>query len=219
MPKSIAVLFDLDGTLIDSNEIIIQSYLHAFQTFRPDLTLSRDDVLSFIGPTLEMVFSNYVKKADIAPMIRTYRAFYRENEILHHSLYPGVIQGLMDLKALGAKLSIVTSKYKEAAWRSYTHYQLDVFFDAFVALDDVTVPKPDKEAVEVALKRLGGADYAIMIGDNQGDILSGINAGIEGAGVGWSIKGAAHLEDVHPHVVFTSMDHVVSYIKAKKESL
>ena len=123
----------------------------------------------------------------------------------------------MDLKNLGVKLSIVTSKYKEAAWRSFTHYQLDTFFDAFVALDDVKTPKPDKEPVEVALKRLGGADYAIMIGDNHGDILSGQNAGIEGAGVAWSIKGKAFLNQVNPDVVFDTMDDIVHYIFKKLE--
>ena len=217
MPKNIAVLFDLDGTLIDSNEIIIESYFHAFKTFRPDLKLRREDVLTFIGPTLEMVFKEYVSDDQIAPMIQTYRDYYVANEGLHHTLYPGVVKGLMDLKNLGVKLSIVTSKYKEAAWRSFTHYQLDTFFDAFVALDDVKTPKPDKEPVEVALKRLGGADYAIMIGDNHGDILSGQNAGIEGAGVAWSIKGKAFLNQVNPDVVFDTMDDIVRYIFQKLE--
>lgn len=217
MPKNIAVLFDLDGTLIDSNEIIIESYFHAFKTFRPDLTLTRDDVLTFIGPTLEMVFREYVPEDQIESMIQTYRAYYVANEGHHHTLYPGVVKGLMDLKNLGVKLSIVTSKYKEAAWRSFTHYQLDTFFDAFVALDDVQNPKPDKEPVEVALKRLGGADYAIMIGDNHGDILSGQNAGIEGAGVAWSIKGKSFLNQVNPAAVFDTMDEIVHYISQKIE--
>ncbi len=217
MPKNIAVLFDLDGTLIDSNEIIIESYFHAFKSFRPDLELSREDVLTFIGPTLEMVFKDYVSADQIAPMIQTYRAYYVANEGLHHTLYPGVVKGLMDLKNLGVKLSIVTSKFKEAAWRSFTHYQLDAFFDAFVALDDVKNPKPDKEPVDVALKRLGGADYAIMIGDNHGDILSGQNAGIEGAGVAWSIKGKAFLSQVNPDVMFDTMDDIVHYISQKLE--
>jgi pyrophosphatase PpaX len=218
MAKDIAVLFDLDGTLIDSNEIIIESYMHAFKVFRPDLRLSRETVLTFIGPTLEMVFKEYVAADQIEPMIETYRAHYVENEAHHHHLYPGVIAGLVALKQLGAKLSIVTSKYKAAAWRSFTHYQLEPFFDAFVALDDVTDPKPNKEAVNVALKRLGGADWAIMIGDNPGDIQSGLNAGIEGAGVGWSIKGKAFLQTFNPHVVFDSMDDIVTYVAAKMEA-
>ena len=217
MPKNIAVLFDLDGTLIDSNEIIIESYFHAFNQFRPDLTLSREDVLTFIGPTLEMVFSDYVDADQIPEMIKAYRAHYVAHESQHHKLYPGVVEGLMRLKNLGVKLSIVTSKYKEAAWRSFTHYQLDAFFDAFVALDDVNHPKPHQEPVEVALKRLGGADYAIMIGDNHGDILSGQNAGIEGAGVAWSIKGKDYLNEITPDVIFESMDDIVRYIQSKIE--
>lgn len=217
MPKNIAVLFDLDGTLIDSNEIIIESYIHAFKVFRPDLSFPRDKILTFIGPTLEMVFKNYVDADQIEPMIREYRSHYVANEGRFHALYPGVIKGLMDLKNLGVKLSIVTSKFKDAAWRSYTHYQLDTFFDTFIALDDVSHPKPDKEPVEVALKKLGGADYAIMIGDNHGDILAGKNAGIEGAGVAWSIKGKTFLNEVSPDVMFDTMEDIVQYISTKLE--
>jgi pyrophosphatase PpaX len=164
-----------------------------------------------------MVFTDYVDADQIPAMIETYRTHYVAHEGQHHKLYPGVVEGLMRLKNLGVKLSIVTSKYKEAAWRSFTHYQLDAFFDAFVALDDVNHPKPHREPVEIALKRLGGSDYAIMIGDNHGDILSGQNAGIEGAGVAWSVKGKDYLNEIAPNVIFESMDDIVRYIQSKIE--
>lgn len=218
MKKNITVLFDLDGTLIDSNEIIIKSYFHAFKQFKPDLELTRDQVISFIGPTLEDVFSRYVETSQIPEMIKTYRTYYTQNEKDYHSLYPGVLEALKALKNLGATLGIVTSKFKEAAWPSFTHYQLDPYFDSFIALEDVKKPKPDKEPVLKGLFECGPYDYAIMIGDNQGDILSGLNALIDGAGVAWSIKGKAHLNEVNPTIIFDTMDDVVEFIRLKMEA-
>lgn len=218
MFNKITVLFDLDGTLIDSNEIIIQSYFHAFKVFKPELVLSREDVITFIGPTLEDVFSRYVSKETIPQMIKTYRTYYTEHEEEHHTLYPGVIEGLKALKKLSVKCGIVTSKFKEAAWPSFTHYGLEPYFDTFIALEDVTSPKPHKEPVLKGLDACGPYDYAIMIGDNQGDILSGMNAGIHGAGVAWSIQGVNHLKKVNPDFIFNSMDEIVTYISSIKEA-
>lgn len=218
MAKKITVLFDLDGTLIDSNEIIIKSYFEAFKVFKPNLTLTRNQVISFIGPTLEDVFSNYVDKKDIPKMIQTYRDYYTQNEKKYHQLYPGVLEGIKALKAFGATLGIVTSKFKEAAWPSFTFYKLDPYFDSFIALEDVNHPKPHQEPVLKGLSECGPYDYAIMIGDNQGDILSGLNAGIDGAGVAWSIKGKNHLRQVNPTIVFDTMDDIVAYIRQKMEA-
>lgn len=213
---NIALLFDLDGTLIDSNEIIIESYDTVLKKYIPEEVFSRDKILTFIGPTLEQVFSRYRSPDVVEQMIEDYRTHYHTHEDKTIALYPGVLQGLKALKALGVKLSIVTSKYKSGAWHSFTHFGLEPFFDAFVALDDVKRPKPDKEAVEVALKRLGGADWAIMIGDNPGDIQAGQNAKIASAGVAWSIKGADILKSYHPDYLFETMDEIVDLAKSKR---
>lgn len=216
MTKNITVLFDLDGTLINSNEIIIKSYFHAFEVFLPNISLTRDKVISFIGPTLENVFSRYVSEEKIKPMIMTYRDYYTKHEKEYHSLYPGVIEGLTSLRELGIKSAIVTSKFKSAAWPSYIHYGLNQYFDAFIALEDVSAPKPNKEPVLKGLAACGPYDYAIMIGDSPGDIQSGLNAGIEGAGVAWSIQGIERLNEANPDVIFHSMNDIVNYIKEKK---
>lgn len=218
MFKKITVLFDLDGTLIDSNEIIIQSYQHAFSVFKPELDLSREQIISFIGPTLESVFLRFVDQKNIPLMIETYRTYYTKHEKAYHSLYPNVKESLDALKRMDVKLCIVTSKFKEAAWPSFLHYGLNQYFDGFIALEDVKNPKPDKEPVLKALSLMGDYDYALMIGDNHGDILAGKNAGIDGAGVAWSIQGKAHLEKVQPDFIFESMNEIVSYIESIKEN-
>jgi pyrophosphatase PpaX len=215
MLNNIAVLFDLDGTLIDSNEIIIESYQTVLKKYIPEESFTREKIISFIGPTLHQVFLNYRSPDVVEQMIEDYRTHYKANEDKTISLYPGVVEGLKALKSLGAKLSVVTSKYKSGAWHSFTHFGLEPYFDAFVALDDVKQPKPDKEPVEIALKRLGGADWAIMIGDNPGDIQAGQNANIASGGVAWSIKGPELLKSYQPDYLFETMDAIVDLVKTK----
>ncbi len=213
MKKIDAILFDLDGTLIDTNGIIVASYRHAYTTHLPHLKLSDQAIIDDIGPTLKTIFSKHTDNPSlVAQLIETYRTYYTENEKKYHSLYPNVTETLAFLKKQQIKLAIVTSKFKEAAWPSFTYYELEPYFDAFVALEDVQNPKPDKEPVEKALGLLGFPKNALMVGDNQGDILAGKNAGILTAGVAWSIKGQAHLEKVNPDFIFKDMRDIIKLI-------
>ena len=218
MRKIDTVLFDLDGTLIDTNEIIIRSYQEAYKIHFPELKISRKKIIDQIGPPLEAIFSLYTKSPfKIAEAIDTYRAYYMKHEATYHSLYPHVLEVLKTLHAQGYQLGIVTSKFKQAAMPSFTHYGLDQYFSVFIALDDVKNPKPSAEPVLKALSKFTTYQGAIMIGDNQGDILSGKNANILSAGVAWSIKGAHHLKKVNPDYMFYSMNDIITVLNRLNE--
>ena len=226
MKKLDTILFDLDGTLINTNEIIIRSFKSSFERHFPDLDVSRDTILTFIGPTLHDTYGKYTNDPNLVlEMINSYREFYVEYEIGNFEIYPqveyeignfeiypGVLDTITKLYSDGYNLGIVTSKFKIAAWPSFTHYGLEKYFSVFVALDDVNNPKPNEEPVNVALSRFPSYNKAIMIGDNQGDILSGKNANIYSAGVSWSIKGKKHLEKVNPDFMLSNMKDIFRII-------
>lgn len=209
------VLFDLDGTLIDTNPIIIASYRHTFKHYLPHQDFSDQQIIDFIGPPLEAIFKQLIPHVPVEELVEVYRTYYREHEASSHALYPDVKETLQELHAMGVKLAIVTSKYKEGALPSVHHYGLADFFEAFVGLDDVENPKPDPEPVFLALRQLGAEEgsKALMIGDNQGDILAGLNAGIDAAGIAWAIKGADHLAQVNPTHMLKSMRELISLVK------
>ncbi len=218
MKKLDTILFDLDGTLINTNDIIINSFKSTFVRHFPKLTLSTEKITTFIGPTLQETFQEYTRDPFlIDDMIKSYREFYVEYEIGNFEIYPGVLDTVKKLKELGYNLGVVTSKFKEAAWPCFTHYSLENIFDVFVALDDVTYPKPHREPIDIALSRLENVKGAIMIGDNQGDILSGKNAGIYSAGVAWSFKGSMHLMAVNPDFMLSDMNDIFRVIKFIEE--
>jgi len=214
MKKIDTFLFDLDGTLIDTNDIIIKSYQHTFNTHFKSLSITKDSIIDQIGPPLSEIFARYTQDQNlIKTMIDTYRSYYKIHEMKSHKLYPGVKEVLSTLKEKGYKLGIVTSKFKESAMPSFTYYGLEDYFDVFIALDDVEHPKPSGEPVLKALEHFNNSSRAIMIGDNQSDILSGQNAGILSAGVSWSIKGKEHLSAVNPDIMFDSMYDIIELIK------
>jgi pyrophosphatase PpaX len=218
MKKINTILFDLDGTLINTNEIIIDSFISTFETHFPELVLTRGKIITFIGPTLNDTFGNYTNDPfTIQSMIESYREYYVEFEFNSFEIYPGVIETLKKLNNEGYNLGIVTSKFKSAEWPSFTHYNLQDYYSVFVALDDVKHPKPDREPIDVALSRFKNVSNSIMIGDNIGDILSGRNAGIYSAGVAWSLKGSAHLMTANPDFMLSDMNDIFRVLKIIEE--
>ncbi|MEC9484667.1 MAG: HAD-IA family hydrolase [Candidatus Izemoplasma sp.] len=214
MAKINTIIYDLDGTLVNTNDIIVKSFKATFKKHFPDISLDLETIKKFIGPPLDETLRNYTKDPFIIQeMIDTYRSFYRQYEERGHELYPEVIQTVKQLKAEGYQLAILTSKTRDAAWPSYTETGLSDYFDLFIGWDDVPNPKPHEDAVNTVLVALNNVKQAIMIGDNQGDILAGKNAGIYSAGVAWSFKGSAHLMLVDPDYMLKDMPDIFRILK------
>jgi pyrophosphatase PpaX len=198
------VLFDLDGTLIDTNELIISSFLHTLEHYYPN-QYKREDVLPFLGPTLRETFEPMdAKKVD--EMIATYRKY----NLAHHDTFvtefPTVLDTVKILKEKGYKVGIVTTKISDVVMKGLKLTKLDSYFDVIVALDHVEKAKPDPEPIFKALEQLGSKpEEAIMVGDNYHDILAGKNAGTKTAGVSWTIKGRDYLDQFEPDYILEEM--------------
>ncbi|PKR86183.1 pyrophosphatase PpaX [Heyndrickxia camelliae] len=217
MQKQITtILFDLDGTLIDTNELIIASFLHTLNHYYPD-KYTREDVLPFIGPSLKETFSSIdVDKVD--EMIERYRT----HNLAHHDLlvkeFDGVYETVKTLKEKGYKLAIVSTKTSSTVRKGLKLTNLDGFFEIIIAIDDVQNVKPHPEPIEKALKLLGSTPQeAIMIGDNYHDILGAKNAGTFSAGVAWSAKGRAYIESYEPDYILDNMRDLLKIVGAIDE--
>ena len=181
-----AVLFDLDGTLIDSIGLILASMEYAFEGrgWRPD----RDAWVAAIGTPLDGMLRRWAQdEADVTHL----RARYREFQLLHHdamtTAYPGAVETVRALHAAGHPLAIVTSKLAVGARRSLTFLGIEECFTAVIGLDATTRHKPDPEPVLHALARLGGIapERAIFVGDSVHDMRSGNAAGVVTAAALW----------------------------------
>ncbi|HLR75442.1 MAG TPA: pyrophosphatase PpaX [Virgibacillus sp.] len=204
------VLFDLDGTLIDTNELIKKSFRYTFEQYQ--LSFTDEEISKFNGPPLRETFKKY-NPDQVDEMIET----YREHNLLHHKdyvqLFPHVIETLEQLKGKQIKLGIVTSKMKDSALVGIELTGLTPFFETIVTWDDVVHAKPHPEPVLKALHALkGNAKSALMIGDNYHDIVSGQRAGVKTAGVAWSRKGEDFLKSYKPTYMLQDMRDVLTII-------
>ncbi|MEH7335189.1 pyrophosphatase PpaX [Neobacillus drentensis] len=202
--KITTILFDLDGTLIDTNELIITTYLHTLEKYYPS-RFQREDVLPFMGPTLHEAFGS-IDPDRVEEMILEYRAFNIANHDELVREFEGVLETVQTLKEKGYKLGVVTTKRHDVTLKGLRLMGLEPFFEVIVAYDHVSKTKPDPEPIFKALEQLGSApDEAIMVGDNYHDILAGKNAGTQTAGCAWSIKGREYIAKYEPDYILENM--------------
>ncbi|MEW9109637.1 MAG: pyrophosphatase PpaX [Cytobacillus gottheilii] len=210
------ILFDLDGTLINTNELIISTFLHTLEQYFPG-KYSREDVLPFLGPTLHETFHKLnPEKTD--EMIAVYRSYNIANHDLLVTEFEGVFETIRTLNESGYKLAIVTTKILDVVKKGLVLTNLDQFFDVVVALDHVENAKPDPEPLLKALDQLNSKpEEAIMVGDNHHDILGGKNAGTKTAAVAWSVKGKDHLLTYQPDYMLENMADLLDILEAENK--
>lgn len=209
------LLFDFDGTLLDTNELIVQTFLTVLSEHFPG-EYGREDVLHFIGPSLEQTFTN-IAPDKVNELSDQYR---RLNRTLHDDLvseYDGVTETLRMLKSRGLKMAIVSTKREETILHGLRLMGVDDVFDVLVALDHVQNPKPHPEPLELALRLLeADREDALMIGDNSHDIEGGKNAGVRTAGVSWTAKGEEFLASFQPDFM---LQHISDLLELTKEGV
>ena len=210
MTRYTTVLFDLDGTLIDSIRLILDSYHH---TLHAHGFPARTDEhwLAGVGTPLRAQFAEWSHDADLLEaMVATYREFNLANHDRMVTAYAGVGDMLHRLHDAGLKMGLVTSKNRQGALRGLELTGLAEYFDVLVCADDVQNPKPHPEPVERALALLGATKAeTVFIGDSIHDMHSGRAAGVATAAALWGPFGREHLEPTTPdHWLATPSDVV-----------
>jgi len=194
-------LFDLDGTIIDSIELILRSYRHTMALHRSNEPMPPDDVwIKGLGTPLWAQFGQITEdKEEIEAMVRTYRTY----NLTHHDAlvkpYEGVVDEIRRLKKYGKKLGLVTSKLRDGAMRGLRISGLDQAFDIVLGCDNVTHSKPHPEPVLKAIAELGTpGERTVFVGDSRHDMESGRAGGVKTAAVLWGPFDRADLEDLSP---------------------
>jgi pyrophosphatase PpaX len=180
------LLFDLDGTLIDSIELILRSMRHAFEGFEGHAPTD-DEWRALIGRPLVDSFREFVPHE---PDVERLVARYREYQLAHHDrlvrAYDGVVAVIRAFAAAGHPMALVTSKADWLATRALVHVGLDDAIPIVVGCDSCTRHKPHPEPVERALALLRSAPRdAIFVGDSPHDVEAGRAAGVYTIGVTW----------------------------------
>ena len=190
------ILFDLDGTLLDSIELILRSARYAFTKLGRECPTD-EEWLTGVGIPLFTMFGRYARdEADCRALIAAYREFQMANHDRLVRCYADVTETVRTLFACGHELGIVTSKSEALALRGLAYVGLASYMDTIVGCDASSRHKPDPEPVRIALHRLDASPgETVFVGDSVHDLLAGNAAGVTTAAALW---GAFRREDLEP---------------------
>lgn len=200
-------MFDLDGTLADTVELIVQSHQHAIRT-----VLGREEdpavLRTWIGRTLEVAYGDYCpERAD--ELVRAYLEWNEANLDRLLGRYDGIVEVIRDLDAAGLRLAVATSKRRSQAAEVMTVLGLDEYLDVLVAMEDTDKHKPDPEPLLKAVQVLGGTPAeAVYVGDAVVDTLAGKAAGMSTVAVTWGAGNPEALAGVRPDEVAHTPDEL-----------
>jgi pyrophosphatase PpaX len=212
------MLFDLDGTIIDTNELIIRSFIESLQGVAPE-GFGREHIIPSMGQPLTDQMKLFSGLEDVTHLV----AAYREVNLRLHDDYVKpfdyVIEVIERMHKQGIQIGVVTTKMRLTTERGLKYVGLFDFIDAIVTIDDVVNAKPHPEPVSKAIGLLG-ADPAttIMVGDSTVDIESAVAAGAIAVGVAWSLKGEQILKDAGAHHVIHDMRDLYSFVGMERET-
>jgi len=208
-PKESVILFDLDGTLIDSTEAILESFEAAYARFgqrRPET----ERITAEIGHPLDGMFLSLgIPPERVAEYVSAYKRHYRQISREKTTLLPDAGRAV-ERAAVEARLGIVTTKTAEYSIELLEHMGLMGYFDVLIGREDVIHPKPHPEPIHKALSILDAkGDSCWMIGDTCMDMHSARSAGIVGIGVTCGYAAPEQLAACSSHVRKSALDAVV----------
>lgn len=208
-----AVIFDIDGTLMDSTDAIVDSWYYTFDTIgepRPE----REAIIGSIGHPLRKQFT-MMTDYDTDACIRIYRTHYTAHSAPKTVLLPGAAAMLSAFAARGLRMGFATSKKREAAEMLLEHLGALHYMEARIGPLEVTKHKPHPEPVEKAMAILGAApDETVFVGDMHFDVIAGLAAGVTTLAVTTGYQTRAELEALAPHGVYDSLAEVRDHVLA-----
>ena len=207
------ILFDLDGTLTDSGEGILNCVELALRHFNLPIP-DRQALRVFVGPPLHETFLKFgVAEENVEEAVAVFRSRYTTVGKFENTPYPGVHTMLCTLKDQGYTLLIATSKPENMAVEILEKFELAQYFDRIcgATLDRSRISKED--VIEYLLKRNGTAENMIMVGDTAFDVLGAAAHGIPTIGVSWGYGSVEEMQNAGAVAIADSMEELLSYLQ------
>ncbi|MBQ5865329.1 MAG: HAD hydrolase-like protein [Oscillospiraceae bacterium] len=207
-----AIFFDLDGTITDSGEGIMNCATLALEYFGLPVP-SREEMRVFVGPPLDQTFIRFGVPADKTDeAIKVFRSRYTTVGKFENFPYPGVADMLQSLKGQGHRLFVATSKPEVMAIEVLRHFDLDGYFEqiAGATLDGSRSHKAD--VITYLLGLTGDVGQTLMVGDTAFDVIGAAAHGISTIGVSWGYGTVEDMEKAGAVAIAHSMEELVALI-------
>ncbi len=207
------ILFDLDGTLIDSTEAILESFKRSFEYFGKEVPKEADILVQIGHPLFDMFVNLGVSKDKAGEFVTVYKENYRKIHTQKTVLLPKAKEAVELAYKSGAKLGVVTTKTAKYSVELLEHFGIYNYFGCLIGSEDVQNHKPHPEPILKALNILNvtGSNSAYMTGDTCMDMIAAKNAGIEGIAVEFKYT---HIEQLKKcaNIIKSGVFEAVEYI-------
>ena len=207
------ILFDLDGTLTDSGEGIINCAVYALERLGLPIP-SREALRVFVGPPLHETFQKFGVSADqAAEAVSIFRSRYIPIGIFENAPYPHICELLEELKSSGHTLYVATSKPEPMAIKILTHFDMAKYFDKIcgATMDTTRVTKED--VISYLLSQCSSVENAIMVGDTKYDIIGAKAHGIPAVGVSWGYGDVQEMKDAGALCIAHSTEELQHFLQ------
>ncbi len=214
-----AVLFDVDGTLLDTREFIYQAYKHTLRAHGLS-AISLDEIVHVMnmGKSLQESYHYFSPLDDLSKLCETHRSFQTQ----HLSLvvpFPNTQETLKKLRDAGVKIAAITTRSKRTSVKTLEISGIVGYFDVIISGEDVEMSKPHPEGLLKALKCLNiQPEKAVMVGDTEADIIAGKGARIKTIGVSYGFQGPKIVES-KPDFILDDIADVIPLVLFPPSSL
>lgn len=207
-----AVLIDFDGTLANTNNIVLKSFQHTYRTFQ-GREEDTEVIYRTFGEPLRTTMDRVFGKEYEDEAVEVYRSYQMDRFEALIEPFPGMDQLVKQLSAEGYRLALVTSRVKDSAVRGLKKFGLEEDFEVITTVDELVHHKPHPECILVTLEQMGlGPEEAVMLGDTRFDILCGKNAGCRTILVDWSVMPEEERQEYPADLVAGSPDEIMKWI-------
>lgn len=208
------IIFDFDGTLLDTEPIVKKGMIQVIQKYRPEVEIDDMSANEFVGPPLTESFAKYFEEHLIDDLIAEYRQISNDLHYDHAKPLNGVMETLDQLKADGYKIGVVSSKMRDVILFGMDFYDMEGYFDVIVGLDQVTHHKPHPEGIFYACSEMGVShDSVIYVGDTAIDVKTADNAGVYSVAFMSNPTREAELRAQKPNELITDMRDLLKILR------
>ncbi|MBX2806144.1 MAG: phosphoglycolate phosphatase [Hyphomicrobiales bacterium] len=218
----LSVVFDLDGTMVDTAPDLIIATNRALSAFNMD-TVSEPIVKRFVGHGSKAMLRAAVKhlghdanESELDRMAERFVAYYSEHLADESRPFPGFVKALTELREGGALLGVCTNKRENLSLKLLQTLDLHDYFSAVLGADTIAVRKPDPEHLLETIARIGGdSARAVMVGDSETDAKTAKAAGIPFIAVSFGYRNCA-IEELKADVVIDHYDELIPALRTLK---
>ncbi|MBQ6686318.1 MAG: HAD-IA family hydrolase [Firmicutes bacterium] len=214
MGKITTILFDYDGTLMDTDDIIIDAWQYTYRKMTGE-ELAVETILKDFGEALRDTMSKYFSGDQLEEAIEIHRVFQTDTYLEKIRMFPGTLELIHELKERGYRVAVVTSRRKPTTVMGLEKFELMDVLDCIVTADETEKHKPDPEPVLFALKSLNcQPEEAIMVGDTVMDMGCGRAAGVKTVLTTWAKAAQYQKMNVSPDFRINAAEELWNVLEA-----